>query len=208
MMPASAFETFSPSDRRDDADDHEGTHADREIAERQKIENGFRLCGGYGHDLGSDDGGRDVADRGLCERGMERAFCRPKRRRQDLSQLGRHRAGRIRIGLVHAEDVFVLHREIDIGQRDPEASRFSSKPPERPATDFTRLAFSSSVIRRRITTGLVCTLSATRPSIRAPCPETGQDAHGVDGNNESAAGQHIGNSDSYIGMMPWNVKQI
>jgi len=71
---------------------------------------------------------------------------------------------------VHAEDVFVLHREINVGERDLAGSLLSSKPPARPATDFTRCAFSSSLISRRMTTGLVCTLSATSAEHTGPLP--------------------------------------
>ena len=60
-----------------------------------------------------------------------------------------------------------------------------------------------------MTTGLVWTLSATSGRThRALAGEAGEDTHGMDGDNETAAGQHNGNSGSYIGMTAQKVKRI
>ena len=138
---------------------------------------------------------------------MQCAFGGTQRPRQDLSELGGNGTARMRIRLVHAEDVFVLDREIDIRQRDLgrvlvefEAAgaarhrlhqiglfQFGHQP-----ADDHRIGVHALRNQRR----------ANRPLALEP----GEDAHGVDGNDESAAGQHNGNSESYIGTEAPKVK--
>src|SRR5690242_13423643 len=60
----------------------------------------------------------DVVERGGGQRALERLFGRAQGLGDDLEQGSTYRAFALGIGLVHAEDAFVLDRLVDVGKRN------------------------------------------------------------------------------------------
>ena len=102
---------------------------------------------------------------------------------------------------MHAEDVLVLDREIDVGQRDLAriAVQFEAAGAARHRADKIGLL----QFRHQTADDDRIGMYAFRHEGRAHgslAREPGEDTHGVDRDDKSAAGQHNGNSASYIGM--------
>jgi hypothetical protein len=109
---------------------------------------------------------------------------------------------------VHAKDGLILDREIDVSQGDLGRIVVQLKATGAPGAGFDEFRFSKFRHQAADHHGIgVHTFSNKRRGHGSLAQEPGRNAHGVNGDNEAAAGQHVGNSKSYIFMMGQKVKR-